>query len=290
MKNFVKWLIPVLFLVGILIATDTTYNKLLDAVNYKPYTLDSSFVSKEYVVNDISNAKVKKLTDELNIYTYRVDSINSIVKKLDSQYVSTIDMMIDKLNTWIGLWMGILTLILGLVSVWQYFKINKYEDRITKLETMYNRSLKELKEKEDKLETKYSQFKKKMHCDLSNYKKQMVTDFAKRSKEHRYSTLENRITSLLLCLSSIPDPQLLYSSSDRKNQLTFYMRLMAKHFAKYIGLVKREYQKNELPEDITFHLPMMLLNLRLALIRIHGISTDFELHIFFFRLTNEIKT
>lgn len=116
MKNFVKWLIPVLFLIGILIVISTTYNKLLDAVNYKPYTLDSSFVSKEYVVNDIHNARVKKLTDELNTYAYRVDSINSIVKKLDSQYVSTIDMMIDKLNTWIGLWMGILTLILGLVS------------------------------------------------------------------------------------------------------------------------------------------------------------------------------
>lgn len=289
MKNFVKWLIPVLFLIGILIVIGTTYNKLLDAVNYKPYTLDSSFVSKEYVVNDIHNARVKKLTDELNTYAYRVDSINSIVKKLDSQYVSTIDMMIDKLNTWIGLWMGILTLILGLVSIWQYFKINKYEERITKLETMYNRSLKELREKETKLETKYSQNKEKMHNDLNKYIGQMSEDLLKRSKEHRYSTLENRITSLLLCLSSIPDPQLLYSNSDRKSQLVFYMRLMSRHFAKYISLIKKEFHKNEMPEDIATHLPMMLLNLRLALIRIHGISTDFELHVFFFNLTRNIK-
>ena len=289
MRDFVKWLIPVLFLVGILIATVTTYNKLLEAVNYKPYSLDSSFVSKEYIVNDIHNTKIKKLTDELNTYTYRVDSINSIVKKLDSQYVSTIDMMIDKLNTWIGLWMGILTLVLGLVSVWQYFKINKYEERITKLETMYNRSLKELNEKETKLDMKYSQNKEKMHNDLSKYIRQMSEDLQKRSKEHRYSTLENRITSLLLCLSSIPDPQLLYSSSDRKSQLAFYMRLMSKYFAKYICLIKKEYHKNEMPEDIAMHLPMMLLNLRLALIRIHGISTDFELHVFFFNITKKIK-
>lgn len=289
MKDFVKWLIPVLFLIGILITIGITYNKLLDAVNYKPYSLKSSFVSKEYVVNDIHNAGVKKLTDELNTYTYRVDSINSIVKKLDSQYVSTIDMMIDKLNTWIGLWMGILTMVLGLVSVWQYFKINKYEERITKLETMHNRSLKELNEKETKLETKYSQNKEKMHNDLSKYIRQMSEDLQKRSKEHRYSTLENRITSLLLCLSSIPDPQLLYSSSDRKSQLAFYMRLMSKYFAKYISLIKKEYQKNEMPEDIAMHLPMMLLNLRLALIRIHGISTDFELHVFFFNITKKIK-
>ena len=289
MRDFVKWLIPVLFLFGILIATVTTYNKLLEAVNYKPYSLDSSFVSKEYIVNDIHNTKIKKLTDELNTYTYRVDSINSIVKKLDSQYVSTIDMMIDKLNTWIGLWMGILTLVLGLVSVWQYFKINKYEERITKLETMYNRSLKELNEKETKLDMKYSQNKEKMHNDLSKYIRQMSEDLQKRSKEHRYSTLENRITSLLLCLSSIPDPQLLYSSSDRKSQLAFYMRLMSKYFAKYICLIKKEYHKNEMPEDIAMHLPMMLLNLRLALIRIHGISTDFELHVFFFNITKKIK-
>ena len=117
----------------------------------------------------------------------------------------------------------------------------------------------------------------------------MSNALEKHSVEYRYSTLEKRITSLLLCLSSISAPQLLYSSSDRKNQLVFYMRLMSKHFANYLGLLKKENQKNELSGDIVLHLPMMLLNLRLALIRIHGISADYDLHIFFFKLTNKIK-
>ena len=257
MKNFVKWLIPVLFLIGILVVIGTTYNKLLDAVNYKPYTLDSSFVSKEYVVNDIHNARVKKLTDELNTYAYRVDSINSIVKKLDSQYVSTIDMMIDKLNTWLGLWMGILTLILGLVSVWQYLKINKYEERIEKLETNNQNLIKEIKDKENKIEDDFSKHIKEFEKQQNDYEDKLNADFRNRSKEHRYSTLENRVTSVLLCLSSIPDPQLLSSTSDRKKQLVFYMRLMSNHFAKYICLIKKENLKNELTEDVALHLPMM---------------------------------
>ena len=289
MKDFVKWLIPVLFLVGILIATVTTYNKLLNAVNYKPYSLDSSFVSKEYIVNDIHNTKIKKLTDELNTYTYRVDSINSIVKKLDSQYVSTIDMMIDKLNTWIGLWMGILTLILGLVSVWQYFKINKYEERIEKLETNNQNLITEIKNKENNIEDNFSKHIKELEQQQADYEDKLNADFRNRLKEHRYSTLENRMTSVLLCLSSIPDPQLLSSTSDRKKQLVFYMRLMSNHFAKYIYLIRKENLKNESTEDVVLHLPMMLLNLRLALVRIHGISKDFELHIFFFNLTSKIK-
>lgn len=289
MKNFVRWLIPVLFIIGILIVIGTTYNKLLDAVNYKPYSLDTCFVSKEYVINDISNKKVSKLTEEFNSYTYRVDSINSIVRKLDSQYVSTIDMMIDKLNTCIGLWMGILTLILGLVSVWQYLKINKYEERIEKLETNNQKLIAEIKDKEGKFEEKYTKHIEYSVQRQSSYEESLNADFNNRSKEHRYSTLENRMTSVLLCLSSIPDPQLLYTTSDRKKQLVFYIRLMSKHFAKYISLIKKEYQKNELPEDVALHIPMMLLNLRLALIRIHGISKDFELHIYFFNLTNKIK-
>lgn len=280
MKNFLaKWIIPIVYLVGIIVATTVTYNKLLNAVNYKPYSLDTSFVTKEYVVNDIPNKDIGKLTDNLNAYAYRVDSINSIVKKLDGQYVSTIDMMIDKLNTWIGLWMGILTLLLGLVSVWQYFKINRYEERIKDLEEKNEKTFDEIEKKKTNLDGQFD-----------GLEKQMKTDLEKRTMEHLYSTLENRITSLLLCLSSIPDPQLLYSSSDRKNQLVFYMRLMSKHFAKYLSLLKREIQENKLSEDIIFHLPMMLLNLRLALIRIHGISADYELHIFFFQLTNKIKT
>lgn len=289
MKNYFKWLIPALYLLVISIATIVLYSKLLDAVNYKPYSLDKSFVSKEYVMNDISNKSISKLTDNLNTYAYRVDSINSIVKKLDSQYVSTIDMMIDKLNTWIGLWMGILTLLLGLVSVWQYFRINKYEERINKLENANKDSLKELEGKKDKIEKKLEEQQGKMESSLKQYKNDLTNTLEKHLVEHRYSTLENRITSLLLCLSSIPDPQLLYSSSDRKNQLVFYMRLMSQHFVKYLELLKKENQKNELSGDIVLHLPMMLLNLRLALIRIHGISADYELHIFFFKLTNKIK-
>lgn len=289
MKNFVKWLIPALYLLVISIATIVLYSKLLNAVNYKPYSLDKSFVSKEYVMNDVSNKNISKLTDNLNTYAYRVDSINSIVKKLDSQYVSTIDMMIDKLNTWIGLWMGILTLLLGLVSVWQYFRINKYEERINKLENTNKRSLKELEEKKDKIEKRLEKKLGNVESGLRQYEIHLSNALEKHSVEHRYSTLENRITSLLLCLSSIPDPQLLYSSSDRKNQLVFYMRLMSKHFAKYLELLKKENQKNELSGDIVLHLPMMFLNLRLALIRIHGISADYELHIFFFKLTNKIK-
>lgn len=289
-KNCAKWVIPVLYLVCIVIATMVIYNKLLDAVNYKPYSLDTSFVSKEYVINDVPNKDISKLTDRLDTYAYRVDSINSIVKKLDSQYVSTIDMMIDKLNTWIGLWMGILTLLLGLVSVWQYFRINRYEERINKLETTNKRSLKELDEKNESIGKRFVKQEEKVYSSLKKYESQLTATLEKRSLEHRYSTLENRITSLLLCLSSIPDPQLLYSSSDRKNQLVFYMRVMSKHFAKYLGLLKKENRENELSEDIVLHLPMMLLNIRLALIRIHGISADYELHISFFRLTNTIKT
>lgn len=279
MNFLAKWIIPIVYLVGIIVATTVTYNKLLDAVNYKPYSLDTSFVTKEYVVNDVPNKDIGKLTDNLNEYAYRVDSMNSIVNKLDSQYVSTIDMMIDKLNTWIGLWMGILTLLLGLVSVWQYFKINRYEERIKDLEEKNEKTFDEIEKKKTNLDGQFDGLEKQMKMDLE-----------KRTMEHLYSTLENRITSLLLCLSSIPDPQLLYSSSDRKNQLVFYMRLMSKHFAKYLRLLKKENQENELSEDIVFHLPMMLLNLRLALIRIHGISADYELHIFFFQLTNKIKT
>ena len=197
--------------------------------------------------------------------------------------------MIDKLNTWIGLWMGILTLILGLVSVWQYFKINKYEERIEKLETNNQNLITEIKNKENKIEDNFSKHIKELEQQQADYEDKLNADFRNRSKEHRYSTLENRMTSVLLCLSSIPDPQLLSSTSDRKKQLVFYMRLMSNHFAKYIYLIRKENLKNESTEDVVLHLPMMLLNLRLALVRIHGISKDFELHIFFFNLTSKIK-
>lgn len=275
--KFFKYLLAIFLFSSAILAVIFLYGNLLEAIRYKPHAYDCKRKYVQYVVidstkNDSVHVKYGSsvdslITNRLNAYTEKVDSMNHILARVDGQYVATIDLMIDKLNTWIGLWLAILTLILGLISIWQYLRIEKYEDRIRKLEKSNEKRLKELKQFQIGMEDKISQ----------------------KLQEHHYSTLENRITSILICLSSIPDPQLLYNCTDRKEQLSYYLHIMSELLGNYTASIEKENAKHELPKTMITHIPMVLLNLRLALVRIQGISNKYDVHIFFYELTLYIK-
>ena len=47
----------------------------------------------------------------------KVDSIQTVINRIDSQYQQNIDTMVNKMNTWMGYWMTLLTFILIIVSI-----------------------------------------------------------------------------------------------------------------------------------------------------------------------------
>lgn len=203
--------------------------------------------------------------------THKVDSLSTIVDKINGQYVSVIDMLIDKFNTWVGFWLALLSLILLIVSVWQYLKIDKYKERINKLE-------------EDSKEAT-----EEIQIQMANLQKQAKVYLDTQISIHQYSTLENRMTSLLLCMSSVPDPQVFSDSEERKEQVNYYLGLVSGLLIKYFKLIEQESECHELPEGTVACIPMVLLNLRLSLIRIQGMFRDPGIYIAFVKLINQIE-
>ena len=203
--------------------------------------------------------------------THKVDSLSTIVDKINGQYVSVIDMLIDKFNTWVGFWLALLSLILLIVSVWQYLKIDKYKERINKLE-------------EDSKEAT-----EEIQIQMANLQKQAKVYLDTQISIHQYSTLENRMTSLLLCMSSVPDPQVFSDSEERKEQVNYYLGLVSGLLIKYFKLIEQESECHKLPEGTVACIPMVLLNLRLSLIRIQGMFRDPGIYIAFVKLINQIE-
>ena len=279
------------------------YWDLLGAINRNPYSIskeptdtvrkDSVFIILIHDSDSVMDKKMVKVcntswsTDSLRLdsiikrnenisrsitnNTHKVDSLSTIVDKINGQYVSVIDMLIDKFNTWVGFWLALLSLILLIVSVWQYLKIDKYKERINKLE-------------EDSKEAT-----EEIQIQMANLQKQAKVYLDTQISIHQYSTLENRMTSLLLCMSSVPDPQVFSDSEERKEQVNYYLGLVSGLLIKYFKLIEQESECHELPEGTVACIPMVLLNLRLSLIRIQGMFRDPGIYIAFVKLINQIE-
>lgn len=279
------------------------YWDLLGAINRNPYSIskeptdtvrkDSVFIILIHDSDSVMDKKMVKVcntswsTDSLRLdsiikrnenisrsitnNTHKVDSLSTIVDKINGQYVSVIDMLIDKFNTWVGFWLALLSLILLIVSVWQYLKIDKYKERINKLE-------------EDSKEAT-----EEIQIQMANLQKQAKVYLDTQISIHQYSTLENRMTSLLLCMSSVPDPQVFSDSEERKEQVNYYLGLVSGLLIKYFKLIEQESECHKLPEGTVACIPMVLLNLRLSLIRIQGMFRDPGIYIAFVKLINQIE-
>ena len=279
------------------------YWNLLGAINRNPYSIskeptdtvrkDSVFIILIHDSDSVMDKKMVKVcntswsTDSLRLdsiikrnenisrsitnNTHKVDSLSTIVDKINGQYASVIDMLIDKFNTWVGFWLALLSLILLIVSVWQYLKIDKYKERINKLE-------------EDSKEAT-----EKIQIQMANLQKQAKIYLDTQISIHQYSTLENRMTSLLLCMSSVPDPQVFSDSEERKEQVNYYLGLVSGLLIKYFKLIEQESECHNLPEGTVACIPMVLLNLRLSLLRIQGMFRDPGIYIAFVKLINQIE-
>lgn len=279
------------------------YWNLLGAINRNPYSIskeptdtvrkDSVFIILIHDSDSVMDKKMVKVcntswsTDSLRLdsiikrnenisrsitnNTHKVDSLSTIVDKINGQYASVIDMLIDKFNTWVGFWLALLSLILLIVSVWQYLKIDKYKERINKLEENSKEATEEIQ------------------IQMANLQKRAKVYLDTQISIHQYSTLENRMTSLLLCMSSVPDPQVFSDSEERKEQVNYYLGLVSGLLIKYFKLIEQESECHKLPEGTVACIPMVLLNLRLSLIRIQGMFRDPGIYIAFVKLINQIE-
>ena len=252
-----------------------TIDSTIITLNYP----DSSILSSQdsLMMNSVVNIANKSVSD-ITRYEHKVDSLSTIVDKINGQYASVIDMLIDKFNTWVGFWLAVLSLILLIVSIWQYLKIEKYEERINKLEKDSDVVVKDIRNQSESLE-----------IQMSNLQKQAKVYLDTQISIHQYSTLENRMTSLLLCMSSVPDPQVFSDSEERKEQVNYYLGLVSGLLIKYFKLIEKESECHKLPEGTVACIPMVLLNLRLSLIRIQGMFRDPGIFIAFARMIKLIE-
>ena len=139
----------------------------------------------------------------------KVDSIQTVINRIDSQYQQNIDTMVNKMNTWMGYWMTLLTFILMIVSIWQFLNARNMRDEFKDIKNNIDNKITEFTDKRKEIDRELDIFHSVVRL-LSSTKAINSLSDAQRNISHRSDIkycLDNIISSLSKIEQSINKEQ-----------------------------------------------------------------------------------
>ena len=276
------------------------------------YTLvhcfEQEYKHKACAVNTV--VKIDSLTkaeiaDTVNVYQFvnKVDSIAKVTADVHSHYQEDINLMIYKTTQWLTFWLGIMTIIAGLVGLLQYFRNRRYDEEFKKL----TEGVETFKDKiQNESRQVYKDYKSTTTELLESYKVKLsnqidskysgidgqVADMVKKLEELsgniRRSEAENRISTLMTCISSFPDPAMFSSTPKRKIYVQFYLSKLYSEFCEYLKIVKA-VKKDDLTENDLNRLSLALNSVKYVVVRTQSAYSDYHQNVTFNNLVMAIN-
>ena len=190
-----------------------------------------------------SGMMVTKDSVSLEKYLEHIDSISRVAIQQADNYIADVDLMISKSSAWMGMWLSIFAIIMTVPTIIQFVMAYRNEGRIEK---MLDEGRQEVRMLESKL---------------------------------KCSAKEHRISSIMMCLSSIPDPQLTPSPDEKRQFVNHYIKFLAKEFGEYTILLKDYFEAIENAEKVEGEIEkdnilMVITMLKMSLIRTQCVFSD----------------
>lgn len=275
---------------------------------FAAYCYKQEYKHKICAVNTV--VKIDSLTkaeiaDTVDVYQFvnKVDSIAKVTADVHSHYQEDINLMIYKTTQWLTFWLGIMTIIAGLVGLLQYFRNRRYDEEFKKLtegvetfkDKIQNESRQVYKDYKSNTTELLESFKVKLSNQIdSKYSgiDGQVADMAKKLEELsgniRRSEAENRISTLMTCISSFPDPAMFSSTPKRKIYVQFYLSKLYSEFSEYLKIVKA-VKKDDLTENDLNRLSLALNSVKYVVVRTQSAYSDYHQNVTFNNLVMAIN-
>lgn len=275
---------------------------------FAAYSFKQEYKHRVCAVNTV--VKIDSLTkaeiaDTVNVYQLvnKVDSIAKVTADVQSHYQEDINLMIYKTTQWLTFWLGIMTIMAGLVGLLQYFRNRRYNEEFKKLtegvETFKDKIQNESRQVYKDYKTTTTELLESYKVKLSNQIASkysgidgQVADFAKKLEELsgniRRSEAENRISTLMTCISSFPDPAMFSSTPKRKIYVQFYLSKLYSEFSEYLKIVKA-VKKDDLTENDLNRLSLALNSVKYVVVRTQSAYSDYHQNVTFNNLVMAIN-
>lgn len=265
------------------------------------YSIKKDFKPKYYEYNSVvqidSLKKVEKSdTLNLNKFVTRVDSIAEEICEIRNRYQEDINLMIYKSTHWMEFWLGLFTIAVGFLGFFHYFKIRKIDEDFQTLKEQYETKFATLKGQN---ETNFSSHQKEEKERINTFINEkfegsnaqirvLCTDLDKLSNTIKKSEIENRISTLMMCISSFPDPAMFNSSPKRKQHIKFYLKKLHNEFNEYIKILK-SIEKEDVLKEESNRLSLALNSIKYVIIKTQSSFSSYHQNVTFNLLKNSIN-
>lgn len=210
--KFIQWLTALIVIVFVAYISIFLYKQFVDS--FESYT-------KQYVeICDSLKTSSKINNDSLiSCYLVKIDTLTrEAISKVDN-YVTTVDMTIDKANNWIGFWVGLLSALLTISTIFQVWR--NYRSKL------------DFEKQKKLIEDTLNEQKKQFEDNLKN-EKEIIEDIKNKTDNTLY---ESHIISIANCLSN-PSNSIMLIPSLRLNYSTFYLNYLYSEFVKYVDMLE----------------------------------------------------
>ena len=229
------------------------------------------YCSSFLILND--STAIDSIADTVYSFMIRANRMEEEISNLKDKYQSEVDLMVDKANGWLAFWIGVLALVIGLMSIWQIYRQNKNENEFQHFKQETKDSITEkLNVEKDKLQ---NEIKTALQNEFQSMK-QTIDDINQQIQDLQRTLRASKLSSLMMCLSNLPDPQMTSDSTDKRRQMYFILKNIAETFHEYVESLN---QDNLLKLEEKERASLVLTVVKLAVVRTHGIYSDIHQNI-----------
>lgn len=182
-------------------------------------------------------------------YTQRLDSIQGVLADVRDQYQMDINIGIDRLNSWIGFWLAIFAMLLGLAGYWQYIQVRRHDSEWDNYKSEWGKKKKEIEEKCVEVKNEKKKLQEEQNCLKSKLQ------------------LENTIFNLLRTMTAIHDPLMILHDDNRLQITLDYLSKIQELLQQYAIEVIDKLKTDTSQENACFIYLLILTNFRLTLCR-----------------------
>jgi hypothetical protein len=234
--------------------------------------------------------QMKALKDTLYLHQMmdKADSIANVTKTISDRYQDDVNLMIYKATQWFTIWLGIMAIVAGGMAINQFYNHRKAAADRKELAEKFEVYMKTTTDGVDKRIKDYQGIVKEYVEILVKDKTSEISllneKLAGLNKDLKDTYRDIKISSLVTCISTFPDPSMFTSKPEKKEYLRYYLSNLHNEFKDFVS----KYKETEISLNELSRLAVVLTSVKYVLVRSRSIFPGYHQNITYNQLCKAI--
>lgn len=246
------------------------------------------FTYQHYLKMD--SIQLKALTDTLYLHQImaQADSVSNTTAEISNRYQDDVNLMIYKSTQWFTIWIGIMAIVAGGMAINQFYNHRKAAADKKELEDKFEEFKKNIT---DKVKENIDRYEKNADLHVKSVVDAKMGEITvmRNDIEKLNETLKNthrdiKISSLVTCISTFPDPSMFTSKPEKKEYLRYYLNNLHKELSDFIA----QFAQIEPSLNDKNRLAVVLTSVKYVIVRSRSIYPGYHQNITYNQLCKAI--